>query len=251
MKKQNQLLIARGIFFFIVFVSLGVIVVTEKAGGILIPKAEEKMNEYIENNLANIKEEIKLNKITYENTKYTMKVTSKDNNNHFFYITYSNKKITDTYKKDYLQGKNLLEYIKKKLEKQINEKTNISSIVSINSTLDKYTNAVKERIIKEDNLLELKFYTIKKELTIEDWNEKTISKEITNLINKFYSNNITPKTYTITITNKEDITESIEISNLTEEFIKNSSKDEIIKDIIKDNNSKLLKENKIKYKYLN
>ena len=57
---------------------------------------------------------------------------------------------------------------------------------------------------------------------------------------------MTPKSYTITITNKNDITESIEIKNITKEVSK-----EIINDIINDEKSDLLKENKITYKYLN
>ena len=68
---------------------------------------------------------------------------------------------------------------------------------------------------------------------------------------KCQDNNITPKNYKIVITNNKDVTESIEIDNLTEEFIKNTSNEKIIKDILSDNSSKLLKTNGIKYKYLN
>ena len=68
---------------------------------------------------------------------------------------------------------------------------------------------------------------------------------------KCQDNNITPKNYKIVITNNKDVTESIEIDNLTEEFIKNTSNERIIKDILSDNSSKLLKTNNIKYKYLN
>ena len=173
-----------------------------------------------------------------------MKVESKENKHHYFYINYYNKKITDTYKKDYIEGKNLLNYIKKKLKKDINTKTNINCDVEITSTLDKYTNIVREKIIKEDNLLELKFYIIKKELIIDKWDEETITNKINNFLSNF--TDITPKSYTITVTNKDDITESIEIKNITKEVSK-----EIINDIIKDEKSDLLKENKITYKYLN
>ena len=46
-----------------------------------------------------------------------MKVKNIKNKNHYFYIKYSNKKITDTYKEDYIQGKSLLNEIQKNLEK--------------------------------------------------------------------------------------------------------------------------------------
>ena len=250
MKKQNKLLFARTIFLFLIIIIFGIIIFTEKAGGVLIPKAEEKINNYIDKKYKDEKENFILGKVTYKNTTYTMKVTNKDNKKHYFYIKYYHKKITDTYKKDYIEGNTLLTNIKSKLKKDISKKTNTSCEIIINNTLDKYTNTVQKRIIDEDNLLELKFYTIKKEIIIKEWNTKDITKKITDTINTYKNNNITPKNYIIIITNKSDITESIEIT-LTEEFINNSSKEKIIDDIINDKNSLLLKENKIKYKNLN
>lgn len=242
MNKQKKLSLERGIFAFIVFVLLGVIVVTEKFGNIMIPKVTKKMNNYIEEKYKKL--DIKTNVVTFKNTTYTMKVESKKNKHHYFYINYFNRKITDTYKKDYIEGKNLLNHIKKELKKEINDKTNTICDIEITSTLDKYTEQVQERIINEDNLLELKFFIVKKELLIKDWNEESITNKINSFIEKF--DNITPKSYTITITNKDDITESIEIKNIT-----NTLSKEIINDIINDNKSDLLKENKITYKYLN
>ena len=242
MNKQKKLLLERSIFILIVFVCLGIIVITEKFGNIMIPKATKKINTYIEDKYKDLN--LKTNKVKSKNTTYTMKVESKENKNHYFYINYYNRKLTDTYKKDYVEGKNLLTYIKKQLKKEINNKTNTNCDIEITSTLDKYTDIVKERIIKEDNLLELKFFIIKKEIIIDKWDEETISNRINSFLEKF--ENINPKSYTITITNKEDITESIEIKNITNKVNK-----EIISDIINNKKSDLLKENKITYKYLN
>ena len=242
MNKQKKLSFERGIFVFIVFVLLGVIVVTEKFGNIMIPKATKKINNYIQENYKDL--DIKTNDVTFKNTTYTMKVESYENKHHFFYIKYYNRKITDTYEKDYKEGKNLLNHIKKKLIKEINKKTTTNCDIEITSTLDKYTDIVQEKIIKEDNLLELKFYIIKKELVIDKWDEETITNKINNFLNNF--TDITPKSYTITITNKDDVTESIEIKNITKEINK-----DIVSDIINNKKSDLLKENKITYKYLN
>lgn len=250
MKKQKQLLFARSIFIFIILVAFGVIIVTEKAGGILIPKANEKIKDYINTKYKNEKDNFKLGKTTFKNTTYTMKVTNKENKNHYFYINYSHKKTTDTYKKDYVEGKTLLTYIKKNLKRDIEKETSTSCEIIILNTLDKYTTIVQNKIIKEDNLKELKFYNLKKEIIIKNWNSKEISEKISNTITMYKENNITPKNYIIIITNKDDVTNSIEIT-LNEEFINNSSQEKIISDIINDNNSKLLKENKITYKYLN
>ena len=102
------------------------------------------------------------------------------------------------------------------------------------------------RIIKENNLLQLKFYTIEIELMINKWDASTILDQIINSISIYNSKNITPKSYTFIITNEEDITESIEIKNIN----KDSITKEIIQDILDDNYSKRLRDNKIKYNYL-
>lgn len=251
MEKQRRLLFARNVFLFVIFVCFGVIIVTEKASGLLIPKVEKKMEDYIKTNFSELQNNINLHDVIYDKTVYRMKITSKDNKNHFFYIYYSEKKLSDTYKEDYVEGKQLFKSITKDLEDEIRNKINTGVEVEVIATLDQFTSRVQDRIIKEENLLELRFYTIKKELTIDSWNEKTITKGITNFIKKCQDNNINPKNYKIIITNNKDVTESIEIDNITEDFIQNKSNERIIKDIINDNSSKLLKDNEIKYKYLN
>ena len=251
MNKQRRLLFARNVFLFIIFVCFGVIIVTEKASGLLIPKVEKKMTEYLNTNYSELLSDIKSSEVTYDKTIYKMKVTSLDNKDLFFYIYYQDKKLTDTYQKDYVEGKKLLEKIKKDLEDSIRKKTNTSVKVEVLASLDQYTTRVKDRIIKEDNLLELKFYTIEKEIPITDWNAKSITKSITELIEKFQDNKITPKSYKIIITNSKDVTEAIEISNITEDFITTKDNEQIISDILNNKNSKLIKENNIKYKYLN
>ena len=251
MNKQKKLLLGRNIFIFIIFIAFGVIITTEKAGQILIPKAQKKFDNYIDKNFKEIKDSFKFNKIKYKNRTFTMKIQNKNNKNHYFYITYHNKKIKDTYKEDYLKGKTLFKYLEKKLQKEIQKETNTACTIKINESLDKHTNIVQEKIINEDNLLELKFYTIEKEILINNWDKKTITDKIIDNIKIYNSKNITPKNYNITITDKNDITKSIEITNINENFITNTSNEEIINDIINDNNSKVLKENKIKYKYLN
>ncbi len=250
MNQQTKLILGRGIFFLIIFVCLGVIVVTEKASGLLVPKVKDKMIDYLNTNYDSIKDQVTTEDPIYENMKYTMKVTSKKNENYYFYLYYQNKTITDSYQKDYVQGNTLLKKIKKDLEIQINEKTDQTCTVLIPSSLDDYTSIVQERIIKQENLLELKFYNIRKEFTIKNWKEEEIVKEIVDLIETNKKNDITPKNYIIQITNQQDITESFQI-NLTEEFLEIEEKQEIIHDIINNENTDLLKQYKIKYKALN
>ena len=251
MNKQTKLVLARGIFFFFVIVAFGLIVLNEKKDAIMIPRVEKKINEYILENYKDIENDLIKDNIESKNDKYYMKLMSKVNNNHFFYIIYSNKEMTDTYKKDYIEGNNLYKYLKEKIETDIKNKTNKECTIEFISTFDNFTSKVQDRILKEDNLVDLKFYTIEQEVTINSWDSKTILKEITDSITTYSSNNIDPKNYKMTFTNKNDITQSLEISNITNDFINNKNNLQIINDILNDSNTLLLKESKITYKYLN
>ena len=251
MKKQNRLLLARSIFFSIVTIIFAMIIISEKAGDIFLPTVQKKINTYLENNYSSIKDGISIKKISYNNREYKAKVISSKNKNHYFYIYYKNHNLKDTYQKDYVEGKSLLSHIKKELETEITSETNQSCNITILATLNNYTEQVKERIIEEDNLTQLKFYSIEKEITIDNWTPQNIMQSIITTINSFQKENISPKYYTIIITNKKDITTSIKIENLSENFSKNLQKEQIINDIINDNNSQLLKQNKITYQYLN
>ena len=83
---------------------------------------------------------------------------------------------------------------------------------------------------------------------IENWNSTEITNSINNLIYKFNEKNITPKNFQIRITNKEDITESITIKNIKNNFVLIQNNEQIIKDILNNNNSNLLKQYEITYK---
>ena len=251
MSEQKKLIIGRGIFVFIITVLFGLLIVNEKASTILLPKVKDKMNTYINENYKDIINELNIGDVTYKNNDFIMKVCSKINPDYYFLVKYKNKKINDSYQEDYIEGKQLFQKIEKNLETEINNETNSKCEVKIIATLDKFTTKVQERIIKEDNLKELKFYSINLNIEVNSWDYKTITKAISDNIYLYKSKNITPKYYKITITNKNDITQSIEISNITNEFIENQYKEYIIYDIITNNNSQLLQQSKITYKYLN
>lgn len=250
-RQEKNLIYGQAILMLIIFVFIGVTIINEKGNGLLNTKVEEKMNTYISTNYMNIKNILDTKKVIYKNNTYQMKVTSKENANHYFYINYSKRKMTDTYKSDYEKGNSLYNYLKPKLEKEIEKKTDTKCQIEFTSPLNEYTEKVQEKIIQEDNILTLKIYTLKRELLIEDWSSQAIISKINDLLNTMNSNSITPKYYEITITNKNDITESIKITNITESFSTNPLQKKIIDDIISNNNSELLKDNQINFEYLN
>lgn len=245
---KNILIIERGIFTLLIVTMLGLIVVNEKGGDIFSPKIEKKINTYIDNNYSNIKNNIELGKIEYNNKTFTIRVKSKENKNHTFNITYNKGNITDTYKTDYKEGKKLLAHIENIIKEEIYNKTNIECSIHTTTTLDNYSEKIQERILKEDNLIDLKIYYIEKELMIENWNNESILKEITSFIESIDKYNIEPKYYKIIITDVKDITNSIEINNITKDFINDKNKDIIINDILNNNE---LENSKITFKYLN
>ena len=249
MNKQRRLLYGQALFTILIMVSLTLIIINEKKNIILIPKIEKKIDSYIEENYNDLKN-INKSKITIKNNKYIVKISSEKNKNLYFYITYSNNKITDTYKKDYLEGKTLLNKIEKNLEEDIFNKINIKSKVIIDNKLNNYTDQIKEKIIKED-IKEIKIYNIETSTNINKWNKNDITNNINTIINKIYSNNYNPKSISITITNNEDITESYKINNLNKDFINNKSNTQIINDIINNKETNLLKENNISFDKLN
>ena len=247
MNEGKKLTMQMALFFLVVFVLLGTIVIKEKQNILFLPKIENSIMNYISDNY----NELNLNKenVTENNNTFTMKVTNPTNKNHYFYITYSNKNITDTYEDDYLEGKTLLTHLSNKLEKDIEEKTKKKYKVSFDNTLNNYSDKVKELLLKED-INTLKVYTIEKEIATS-WNKDIIVNKITDTMTTLEKENFTPKNYTITITNIDDITESVRIYNLKSTLINNDTLTIIINDIISNNNTSILKENKITYEYLN
>lgn len=248
MKEQHKLTIQMAFFFLIIFVIFGTIILKEKQDILFLPKIETKLNEYLTTNYSSLN--LKTSKIKSKNNKFTMKVMNPTNNNLYFYITYHNKKITDTYEKDYQEGNTLINYLNKEIEKIIKEKTNDSYKVKINNTYDNFSSKIKETLLKEEKLESLKIYTLEKELTTS-WDSQTITKTISTIMTTLETENITPKNYTFIINDKNDITKSVKITNLTTKSIENNNLSIIINDIINDNKTSILSENNITYEYLN
>ena len=141
-----------------------------------------------------------------------------------------------------------MNHLKENLEKEILERTKTNTKVEIIANLNQFTTSTQDRLLKEENLLELKFYTLEKEILIDNWNSKEIVSSIIKTINKYQEKGITPKYYNIIITNKNNIKDSITIKQLKEDFINSQENEQIIKEILNNNkDSLLLKKYKITY----
>lgn len=248
MSEQNKLTMQMAIFFLIVFVSFGTLVVKEKQNILFKPKIENSINEYVYNNYNDL--DINKSEVKIIDNKFVMKVMNKTNKNLYFYVTYSKKKITDTYQKDYVEGNSIIPYLNKQIENKIKNIYNINSKVKIINTLDTYSSQIKKRLLKEDKIENLKIYNLELEIS-SIWNNEEITNKISNIMTNLEQKKITPNNYTIIVTNPTDITQSVKINNLTTKCLENNNLTIIINDIINNNNTDILKTYNITYEYLN
>ena len=172
MNEGKKLTIQMALFFLVTFVLFGTIIIKEKQNIIFLPKIENSISKYMNDTYKDLS--LEKDKITEENNVFTMKVKNIKNKNHYFYIKYSNKKITDTYKTDYLEGKTILNHLSTKLEKDIYKETNITSKVSFDNKFNNYSEKV-QKLLLEENIKTLKVYTIEKEITTS-WEINNITK---------------------------------------------------------------------------
>lgn len=246
MRQDKKLMLGMTILFLITFIFFGTLVTTEKLAPYYTDKIKERFENYIKENYKEENNNLKIGKISYKNQQYKAKVSNKNNKDLYFTITYQNKEITDTYKKDYLEGRTLLNKLEKNLEEKIKENTDQSVTISIPLSLDKYTNKIQENLIN-NNLENTKIYDI--EFTINSNIEITsIVNKIEEIIAELSSMNIYPNHYNITINNKKS---KLTINNLTNNTIEKTTLTKIISDIITNNESDIIKTNNISYQYTN
>ena len=243
---KNGLTYGMALLFLISFVLLGLIVVEEKKDVIMLPKVEQALEKERKEKYSDIEKEIIIEKPSYEKDKkrFTQKITNKNNKNLYFYLYYKKKEITSTYEEDYKKGRTLLSHLEKKIEKEIAED---GLKVKIMTPLNQFTSEVKSLLLKEENLKTLKIYTLEKEIKVSDFTPTTIMTSINNLVLSNVKEKISPKNYTLTITNSNDITQSIKIENL---ILPNLALGEIITGILINDKTTETKYN-IKYSYLN
>ena len=65
MNEKNKLTLAMGLFYLIVILFLGLIIISEKKEKFLLPKVKEKMLNYINKNYQTEKQNFKYSKISF------------------------------------------------------------------------------------------------------------------------------------------------------------------------------------------
>ena len=257
MRQDKKLMLGMAILFFITFVSLGTLVVTEKLAPFYTDKIKERMTDYINEKYPTEKDNLKIGKITYQAQVYKAKVTNKKNDNLYFTITYQNKDIKDTYQKDYSKGKTLITTIEKNLEKKIKDNLNIETTISFPLTLNKYTNQIKENMIN-NNLDNINVYDIELSIPakLKATNIETIVNDINTTVTNLHSININPNHYTINIKSDEE-RRMLTIYDLTDATLQKDSLTHVLNYIMIDNEKeeitegeKIVNQYSLSYEYI-
>lgn len=247
-KTESKLITEMTIFFFIVILCFGLLVIKEKSGSYKTNKINKKIDNYIEENYKDIKDELKISKINYKNKTYYKKITNKNNKDLSYTIKYKNNKITSNYKTEYLEGKSLFSILEKNMNnklKKINNNDYYNSLkINYNLKLNKCTDNIKNKLIKGN--YDLPLYTIIDSKTI-DFDEISIQTEIQKLNNYISSLSLNPKEYKITYTDSKNETRSITIEFNKEVLLNNIN----IGKMIIENNEQELNKYSIKVSHLN
>ncbi len=250
MEKRSKLTLYMGMFYMLVILLLGLIIITEKKKDFLIPKIKKDINNYLEEKYKDEIKEFNYDNIIRKDNSYILKVKNTSNKNLYFTVVYNNKKITDTYKKDYLEGSTLNTYMTNKMNNEIKEATINKKVpyktykVTYNTKLNNCTSSVKEKLLNKK--YNIPIYTINIEDSYQHINELKVI--LINIVSYTASLNLKPKNYNITLNNSQNITKSMNL--IIDNDIILTSIDEV-EQIIINNNQELLQKYHIKLKYLN
>ncbi|MBR4618790.1 MAG: hypothetical protein IKO49_05750 [Bacilli bacterium] len=248
-KKQDALFFKMVIFFFFIILAFGLIIINEKGNSLKMRKADKIIGKYINSHYQDIRNEIKIGKLVSKDNHFYKKIWNKNNNNLYFIITYKNKKITSTYKNDYLEGTTLIKYIENKLNSDLKKKNTDSNYKNLIITLDLKLNntneIIKNRLINEKYTTSI--YTISDEKTIM-LDSNSINNEIIKLDNYVQKLGFNPKYYELVYNDFSNVTNSIKIKLRCD--IIGLNEINIGQEII-NNNKSILDKYYIEVKYLN
>lgn len=251
MDTKKQLTLGMGILFFITILFYGIIIINFKSKEFLMPKIDKKLKDYMKTTYKNEYNNLSIGKTDYDisTNTYFIKVKNKNNKHLYFTVKYKNKKIKDTYNKDYKNGKTLLKHYEKEMSKKLKSKKYQDIEIKFDRTLDNYTKLVQQKLIDNNNISDLSIYSIKLDTTIKKMDEDILRTYIVDFSKFIEEKSLSPSHINFIITDENDYSNAIEITGLTKEMINNSI-NEIVRGII-NNDKNITKKYDFAYKYLN
>ncbi len=202
-KGRNGLILGQAFIFGIILVFCGIIIINEKVPSLDAKNEEKKINNYFLKNYINL--DVKKGKFKYnkEDGSYSITYYDRDHDNLNFTITSLNNKISDNYKENFVEGKDIINKSTKKVLKEyenIFENTNYEKIRIKFKTLNKYTKDERENILV-DNIYDTGYYSVSYYVKVDSLDEVYLN----NLINSFKeiasTNGLIASNYSITFDN--------------------------------------------------
>lgn len=202
-RKMNSLMIGQALLFGLIIVFFGIIIVREKVPSLKSKNVEEDINLYYEDNYHDLdvtKGDLEYNK---SDNSYSITYYDKAYEELNFTITYSNNKITDNYKDNYVKGKDVLKRASKDVldkYKDIFSNTNYENIKVEFKDLDEYSKAEVVDIL-EGNIYNTGYYSVSYYVKVDSLDEVYLN----NLINSFNTiaadNGLVTNNYSVTFDN--------------------------------------------------
>lgn len=216
-RKMNSLMIGQALLFGLIIVFFGIIIVREKVPSLKSKNVEEDINVYYEDNYNDLdvsKGDLVYNK---DDNSYSITYYDKAYEELNFTITYSNNKITDNYKDNYVKGKDVLKRASKDVldkYKDIFSNTNYENIKVEFKDLDEYSKAEVVDIL-EGNIYNTGYYSVSYYVKVDSLDEVYLN----NLINSFNTiaadNGLVTNNYSVTFDNN-GIIKMVEGGNFNE-----------------------------------
>ena len=202
-RKMNSLMIGQALLFGLIIVFFGIIIVREKVPSLKSKNVEEDINVYYEDNYNDLdvsKGDLVYNK---DDNSYSITYYDKAYEELNFTITYSNNKITDNYKDNYVKGKDVLKRASKDVldkYKDIFSNTNYENIKVEFKDLDEYSKAEVVDIL-EGNIYNTGYYSVSYYVKVDSLDDVYLN----NLINSFNTiaadNGLVTNNYSVTFDN--------------------------------------------------
>lgn len=227
MKKQMVLTLQMAIFFLIVFVSLGMIVLHEKGNILLYPVIEKKLQDYFQKHYSSIMKEVKQQdlKFSFKDKSYQFTYQNEKNKDLTFTLTYTKeKKIISTYQQDYVQGKSFLKAKGNEVKQELKEalgKADLLSTVDVEtiSSLDMLTQKQKKLILQPGKEKTVPFYTIVFSVTVPELTAKEMVATLKEIDTILKAKKFTPLCYQGKFVLSTDGTKGFLLKNVSRQMI--------------------------------
>jgi len=230
-KKEKILIYQMAIFFLIIFVFFGVLLLQYKGNPFQFVVAKKEILKYAKEQYNNFEQRFSMGEVTYhhQDKSYNSIISYNENPKVTFIISFNkDKTISDTYDYDYIKGGSYLlrleEELTTKWKKEVKDDKFFQSYsyfsIKFNETLDKMEEKTKEELLAGifPDLTKPLFY-LDATITLEEMNVNSFSQVFKDIQQKVKNTTLSPLYYQVMIYDKNNPKSGIEISNVTPKLI--------------------------------